>query len=214
MGVAERRARGKEALRESILTASIELIAAEGFENLSIRKIAEKIEYAPSTIYLYFQDKWEIVATICEETFDRLTGELIRLSSEYHDPVASLRRGLRCYVDFGLSHPNEYLVLFGQKMPELPPDRPNKCVEAGLRAFAVLQSGVWKCVAAGRIHALDVNLLSQSIWVAIHGLTSLLITGKDPHFPWVDQESLIENSLNIVLRGVLVYPQELSLPAH
>lgn len=214
MGVAERRARGKEALRQSIFTASVELIAAEGFENLSIRKIAEKIEYAPSTIYLYFKDKWEIVATICEETFNQLTDELIRLSSEYHDPVASLRRGLRCYIDFGLAHPNEYLVLFSQRMPDLPPDHPTKGFEAGLRTFAVLQSAVWKCVAAGRIHHVDVNLLSQSIWVSIHGLTSLLITGKDPHFPWVDQETLIENTLNVVLRGVLVYPQELSLPVH
>jgi AcrR family transcriptional regulator len=68
MGVQERRARQKEGVREEILDAARTLFVKEGYEHVSMRKIAEKVEYAPGTIYLYFRDKAEILDRICEET--------------------------------------------------------------------------------------------------------------------------------------------------
>jgi len=70
MGVQERRAREKKELRQEILDAARDLFVREGFENVSMRKIAEKIEYSPTTIYLYFQDKADLLDCICEETFE------------------------------------------------------------------------------------------------------------------------------------------------
>ena len=69
MGTTERRARAKQLLRGEILDAARELFIKHGYENVSMRKIAEKIEYSPTTIYLYFHDKSEILHTLCEETF-------------------------------------------------------------------------------------------------------------------------------------------------
>jgi AcrR family transcriptional regulator len=212
MGVAERKARGKEVLRQSILNAAVELIVEHGFENLSIRKIAEKIEYAPSTIYLYFRDKYEIVATICEDMFDRLHAELVLITAQYPDPLQGLRQGLRCYIDFGLTHRSHYLVTFCTPVPELPENHPTKKIEAGMRCFDVLRDTVRQSIGTGRIRPLNVDLLSQSIWTSIHGVTALLITcGHDPHFPWVAPEALIEHTLDVVLRGILVNPEEISL---
>lgn len=212
MGVAERRARGKEALRQSILNAAIELIVAEGFGNLSIRKIADKIEYAPSTIYLYFKDKYEIVSTICEETFNDLTAELQRITEQHDDPVIALRAGLRAYIDFGISHPSHYLVTFCTPAPPLPDDHPSSKFDAGLRCYQFLIDGLAKCVAAGRMLDLDLHLLSQTVWSSIHGLTSILVTyGDAPHFPWVPREVLIENLLSVTLRGILIHPEEFPL---
>ena len=68
MGVHERRAREKKELRQEILDAARDLFLREGYENVSMRKIAEKIEYSPTTIYLYFQDKADLLDCICEET--------------------------------------------------------------------------------------------------------------------------------------------------
>jgi len=212
MGVLERRAREKEAVRQSILNAAVEIMATEGYENLSIRRLAEKIEYAPSTIYLYFKDKVEIVASVCAETFDQLTEELTRVACQSDDPVQCLRSGLRCYIDFGIAHPQHYLVSFCQPLPDLPPDHPTQGFEAGMRCFMVLVRAVQACVEAGRIQALDIDLLSQSIWASIHGLTSLMVTHEtDPHFRWVPREKLIETQLSMILRGILVNPDELLL---
>src|SRR5688572_29803884 len=110
MGVRQRRDRDKEHLRQEILEAARDLFAREGVENVSIRKIAERIEYAPGTIYLYFRDKAEILETLCEETFIKLHQKLQSIKDDRSDTVASLRRGLRAYVEFGLQNPHHYLV--------------------------------------------------------------------------------------------------------
>ena len=57
MGVKERRAREKEQLRRQIIAAARELFVNEGYENVSMRKIADKIEYSPTMIYLYFKTR-------------------------------------------------------------------------------------------------------------------------------------------------------------
>ncbi len=112
MGVTERRAREREALSEAILDAASELIVKKGPGSLSIRKIAEKIEYAPSTIYLYFEDKHAILAGICIRFFEDLLEELNEIRDNTPDPREALRAGLRCYVDFGLANPTRYQVTF------------------------------------------------------------------------------------------------------
>jgi len=69
MGSKQRREREKEALRQDILDAARELFVEEGYDNVSMRRVAEKIEYSPTTIYLYFEDKASLLYAICEETF-------------------------------------------------------------------------------------------------------------------------------------------------
>jgi AcrR family transcriptional regulator len=72
MGTAERKSRQKENTRQEILDAARDLFVNEGYENVSMRKIAEMVEYAPGTIYLHFKDKAEILDTLCEQTFQKL----------------------------------------------------------------------------------------------------------------------------------------------
>jgi len=106
VGINERRAREKEVLRRSILNAASELILEEGYQSLSIRKLAEWIEYSRSTIYLYFQDKADILSTICQEAFAALSEKLDHIHAEEPDPRTALRQGLHCYMEWGLTHPN------------------------------------------------------------------------------------------------------------
>src|SRR5215813_4153179 len=112
MGPKHRREREKEALRQDILDAARELFVKEGFENVSMRRIAEKIEYSPTTIYLYFEDKAALFMAICEETFAKLANQMATIAQASDDPVEALRRGCRAYVDFGLKYPNHYRVTF------------------------------------------------------------------------------------------------------
>src|SRR5260370_37662356 len=100
MGVQERRARQKEGIREEILDAARTLFVKEGYEHVSIRKIAEKVEYAPGTIYLYFRDKTEILERICQETFARLAIRLEAISRAQWHPLDCLKRGLRTYLEY------------------------------------------------------------------------------------------------------------------
>src|ERR1700752_2208141 len=112
MGITERRAREKEVLRTKILDAAGQLFVEEGFPNVSLRKIADRIEYSPATIYLYFRDKNELFTSLCYDTFSQLKEELERIETSEKDYVAGLREGLRFYIQFGLEHPHHYMLTF------------------------------------------------------------------------------------------------------
>src|SRR5882762_6168014 len=112
MGTQQRRAREKEALRQEILDAARELFVEEGYDNVSMRRVAEKIEYSPTTIYLYFEDKASLLYAICEETFAGLAKRMDAISMYGDDPIEVLRRGCRSYVDFGLNDQDHYKLTF------------------------------------------------------------------------------------------------------
>src|SRR5881409_3586168 len=107
MGTTERKAREREELKQQILDAARELFVREGYENVSMRKIADKIEYSPATIYTYFQDKDEILDCLCEETFLQLhTHKLAAVHKMQGDTLEALRTGMETYIRFGLDHPD------------------------------------------------------------------------------------------------------------
>src|SRR3977135_3730898 len=112
MGTQQRRAREKEALRQEILDAARELFVKEGYENVSMRRVAEKIEYSPTTIYLYFEDKASLLYAICEETFAKLAKRMERIARDSGEPCEALRAVCRAYVYFGLKYPNHYKLTF------------------------------------------------------------------------------------------------------
>ena len=124
MAVKARRARQKAVLRREILDAARELFAREGYESVSMRKIAHKIDYSPTTIYLYFQDKFELLRGICEETFGKLAAQFDEIERTTQDPVERLKKAGRAYIEFGLRFPNHYRVTFmSAPEPQEPPGK-------------------------------------------------------------------------------------------
>src|SRR5271166_6523815 len=151
MGVKERRARQKSNLRQKILAAAGELFVKEGYENVSMRRIAEKIEYSPTTIYLYFKDKAELLEQLCFDTFSRLIVHMTAILQQPGDPVERLKRGLLAYIQFGLENPHHYRAAFMMPIPEgfdkakyTQPDAP------GMQAFDFLRRSVYDCVSANK----------------------------------------------------------------
>ena len=112
MGVKERRAREKEQLRRRILSAARELFVTEGYESVSMRKIADMIEYSPTTIYLYYEDKADLLDSVCKETLLNLLNTLDLLRKDKSDPVETLRKSGKAYVEFGLKYPQDYKLTF------------------------------------------------------------------------------------------------------
>ena len=199
MGVQERRAREKKELRQEILDAARELFVRDGFENVSMRKIAEKIEYSPTTIYLYFKDKADLLDCICEETL----GLLVRMQStdkSVSDPIERLRHGLRSYIEFGLNHPNHYKVSFMMCEVFDDPERAVRSRAMGERAFDHLRQVLSQCAEHELIVVEDIEATAQALWATIHGLTSLLIA--KPRFRWVEREHLIDTLVEGAICGL------------
>jgi AcrR family transcriptional regulator len=199
MGVAERKSRQKESTRQEILDAARDLFVGEGYDNVSMRKIADKAEYAPGTIYLYFKDKAEILETLCQVTFDKLRSRLEAIRKDDGDPVGALRRGLRTYIQFGLDNPNQYIVTFvvAKSQPDIAHGH---VMQAGMACFDCLRGIVRQCLEGGYINGGGVEETAQALWASIHGLTSLLVVHA--HFPFVEPTRLIERQLDILIKGV------------
>jgi len=198
MGVAERREREKVAVRQAILTAAREIFASEGYESVSMRRIAEQIEYSPATIYLYFKDKRDLIHEVCEESFRLLTRKIEKATGKQGDPVERLKKGLRAYIEFGIQHPNHYRTTF--MTPREPIEGEKMEDSEGMRAFQILVNAVTECVRAGRFRETDVMAISQTLWGVVHGVTSLQITHCQC-FPWVEQSRLIELTVDGSVRG-------------
>ena len=200
MGVQERRAREKEELRQEIMEAARELFVKEGFDNVSMRKIAEKIEYSPSTIYLYFQDKADLLDCIVEETLLGLRAKLDSIRHG-HDSVADLKNGLRAYIEYWTLHPNDFRVAFMTDLKALDPNRAWRTATVGSAIYANLRSSLSNCASAGMLDVPDMETASQAIWAAIYGLVALFI--MKPHFPWVDQDRLIDTVVNSAVDSMI-----------
>src|SRR5438477_3317805 len=107
MGIKERQERDRKAVRRAILDAARELFVDEGYHNVSLRKIAERIEYSPAAVYGYFASKDDIFFALAEEGF-QLLGTLPDPSGP--DPLEVLRRGFWRLYEFSKEHP-QYFAL-------------------------------------------------------------------------------------------------------
>ena len=149
MGITERRDREREEVRQKILDAARDLFAREGYEHVTMRRIAEAIEYSPTTIYNHFEDKDDLVQSLCEEDFSRLLSAL-QTQPVPEDPGEWIRQLGLAYAGFGLSHPNHYRFMF---MTPDKFDRPHEIHPPGKRfspSSGALSNGPWKPAASGR----------------------------------------------------------------
>ena len=202
MTIQTRRARQKALLRQEIIDAARDILARQGFEQLSMRKVAERIEYSPTAIYLHFEDKRDLVFQVCEETFGKLVHELESLDVEFKDPVERLREGMRRYVAFGLRHPQHYLATFvAVPHEQLPEDveRRNNPASNGMRALGILRACVVACTEARRFRTVDADVTARALWASLHGVTALLI--QMPNFAWGDQQAVVESVIDTAIEG-------------
>jgi AcrR family transcriptional regulator len=179
------------------MDAARELFVTEGYASVSMRKIADKINYSPTTIYLYFKDKSDLVHQICEQTFARLAQNIKAIERLSDNPLEKLRSGMREYVHFGLKHPSQYEIVFITPLPktvEMEFEETN-----GKIAFDTMRDVIAECVSANLLRNNDVELISQTLWAGIHGVTSLLI--QHGGFPFVETERLVDNLIDTLIAG-------------
>jgi len=196
---AVRRQRRQDELRAEILANARELFATKGYEAFSIRTLATKIDCSPATIYLHFTDKYELFEYLVEDSFEQLSAALRKLDLDRGDPLQLLKQGARIYVDFGLSNRTAYEFAF-----ILRPTIRRATRWKPHAAFQILRDLVKRCIAEHRFGPLDVELTSQGLWAAIHGVTALLITR--PSFPWVDRNALIARVVDSAIDSLEVSP--------
>ncbi len=206
MGTKERREREKSETREKILDAARELFVSQGYEGVSMRQVAEKIEYSPTAIYVHFADKQDLFRELCHQDFARLA-QVFQSAALPSDPLERLKHIGRTYVEFGRQYPNHYQLMF---MTPHPPAQLNECDHETrgnpeVDAYAMLKHSVQQVIDAGAFRAglHDAELISQTLWAAVHGVISLQIAKQcDPWVDWRSLEQRVDLMLDVVLRGL------------
>ena len=113
MGIKERHERDREAVRRAILDAARELFVSEGYANVSIRKIAERIEYSPASIYSYFASKDDIFYALAEEGFRLLSEPAAdHAGVERLEPLDRVRAVFWRMYEFSREHPQYFSLMF------------------------------------------------------------------------------------------------------
>lgn len=173
---AKRRHDHKLETRQAIFRAAAELLDETGYEAFSLRKLAARIGYTPTTIYRYFRDKDELVSAVMLEGYAAFTRALGAAADRASDPFAKIDALGSAYVEFGLSHPVMYRVLFMQRPDiwlRMPPER----IEAvcGSDAFQLLVGAVRQAVETGRSRTTHVENASLALWALMHGIVSLCL---------------------------------------
>jgi AcrR family transcriptional regulator len=206
LGSKERREREKAELRDKILDAARELFVSEGFEAVSMRKLADRIEYSPTAIYLHFKDKEAVMRAVCDADFLTLAKQFRKIA-RIADPVERLRAAGLAYAEFAFEHPNHYRLMF---MTPHPPHVPEESeIQKGNPeedAYAFLRATLADCIAAGRLRPelQDADLLAQVTWGGIHGVISLQIAKhNDDWIDWRPSDQRVELMMDVMIRGLL-----------
>ncbi len=187
MSPAERR-RGK--VRGKILIAAERVLAQEGQIGLSIRRLAEEIDYSPAAIYKYFDSKESLVDELKESFFSRLLEELDACWDLTLPFSVWARRGISTYIRTAVDKPHHYAAAFSGQFvgPDPEDDDPDFIAANKRRAFAYLRQMVQQGVDLGEFRPdIDASLAAKSIWASSHGLASMII--HIPTFPCFEKSS-------------------------
>jgi AcrR family transcriptional regulator len=186
-----------------ILDAAHDLFAREGYDRVTMRRIAEAIEYSPTTIYNHFEDKDDLVQSLCEEDFARLLGAL-QAKEAPADPVEQIRQLGLAYARFGVDHPNHYRFMF---MTPAKFEHLHELSGSGQQAFGLVRSAVERAIASGSFRPGDATALAQVLWASLHGVVALLITLRPEHWPDAPAvPDLVARVVENSLAGLLATP--------
>ena len=213
MGTKERREREREHTRTRIMDAARALFVRDGYESVSMRKIAEAIEYSPTAIYIHFADKAELMQQLCEHDFKSLAHVSAELAA-IADPVERIRKLGHAYIRFAAKHPNHYRFMFMTPHAEVRgPDVLREAYEKDCRkdnpnenSYLLLQMACAEAIAQKRLRPelTDGHLVAQTFWAAVHGVSSIEITFQnDPWLPLADLEARAATMVDGIIRGLV-----------
>jgi AcrR family transcriptional regulator len=208
MGTTERKMRQKEEVYDSILSAAWKLVKEDGWQGLSIRKIAEAIEYSIPVVYDHFDNKEAILAEFTKKGFRLLNEQLKNARKTGDSPESQLKAVAAAYCGFAFTNSEYYQLMYGMGMPGC--EAVNRMPE--LRLFTETLLDTVKALSAdGDMSESDSLIKMKSFWSTLHGVVSLRMMAvgaghtemsqkntADPGLP----DAILQESVNNFLAGI------------
>jgi AcrR family transcriptional regulator len=210
MGIVERRERERNELRKRILDAARELFAKRGYEAVTMREIARRIEYSATALYLHFADKETLMRELCRQDFAAFAQEFVDRVASTGDPIARLARAGLVYLEFAEHYPEHYRLMFMSDMPPTPPEAGER-EDPTRNAYVFLHALVSELMQKQLLRAelTDVDLVAQTIWATVHGAASLEVTLAKAE-QWLDfrpRQERFATALEMAARAIARDPE-------
>ena len=167
-------------LKNALIRAGVEILAQEGTEGLSLRKVAQRVGVSHNAPYSHFPDKQSLIAAISTEGFYRLYDELdAAITSHPDDPKRQLQESAWAYAQFAIQNTETFKIMFSGVL-EKEKDYP-AFVEVSQKAFSRVVDVVRACQQAGVLRASAPEVMAVAVWGQIHGIISLMLEGQISH---------------------------------
>jgi AcrR family transcriptional regulator len=166
VGSKERRERERQATQQVILQAALEIASEESWQAMTIRRIAERIEYSPSAIYKYFDDKEAILFSLLRQGFQELLTTLEHITAEQRDPTTRLLQTAAAYWNFAQRNPTLYQLMYDLK------GTIHEVAEAKA-LFLLMRSALEEWSQANAVNMTDLDGAVDILWATMHGIVAL-----------------------------------------
>lgn len=214
MGTKERRQREQQETRDLILSAARDMFAEEGYDSVTMRAIAERIEYTPTAIYHHFKNKNALLTELCMRDFEVLARHF-NASVATDDPIERILAVGEAYLRFAEEHPSHYRFMFMTVIPA--PDLEEQYVaerrgNPERDAYAFLRESCRQAIERGffRPEIQDADELAQILWGGVHGMISLqIVKSHESWVPWRDLRTAARRLMRVMIRGILLDPSKI-----
>ncbi|MBC2717522.1 MAG: TetR/AcrR family transcriptional regulator [Desulfobacteraceae bacterium] len=193
----------KEEIRAKIVSVSKELFINEGFENISIRKIAQQAGCIPRTIYYYFENKRELLHYLWVDIFKTLSSECERAIKSLEAPLEIIHVIYTTYVNYWLAHRDQYRVIFMIEDLNATSNHDTAVldmIKSSAKFIRIFEKAINDCIQNKVFKEKNTNRVVQVFFLSAHGLASGIITMRE--MKWENPDALIKSTLNALITGL------------
>jgi AcrR family transcriptional regulator len=186
-------------LRAATLDTTRSLLVRDGYENLSMRKIARQVGCSVSSIYEHFAGKDQLVHALIDEGFQRWYDIVLQAADQPGTPAERLELHCRRYVEFGLENPEYYEIMY-MHHPRFTDRYPRELFRRATRSMDVLSRLVQEAAPSAFTGAAEARIHAHVVWAILHGVVSTIIaTRLDTR---VDQAAYIGTSIQFAVDAI------------
>lgn len=201
MGIQERRQMEKEKIKRDIYKAASEIIIEEGYSKLSIRKIANKIDYSPSLIYNYYENKADIVLSIWKEKSEQIIHTMSNLKLNDPDEEKNVKTLFKTYINLILESPQEYRAIMLNNIDVIKKvafDFTEEEKES--MKIRETKNHYDKYLEEGLLRDVDTEKYAFFSWISINGFISNMVLCNNQDKEFIDK--LIDEYLDFMIHGI------------
>jgi len=190
-----------EEMRARIMAAARDLFARDGYEGVSMRKLAAAAGCAPAALYAYFPNKRAVLRVLWQDIFADLTKAMTAEIHRADDPLVRLHNITAAAIRFWLARPDDYRAIFLIEDEPLGPDGTYFAEEVGAReSLGLFVTAAADAVAAGGLRLTNPERIASMFMTAMNGIALNLIT--IPEQDWGDPEVVIDDMVSTLIAGL------------